>query len=159
MRGKVKAVAWILLLGFIAFIMNTTVFSRKEAATYRYNLQPFWSYQAIMDGKDYLIKENYLNVVLFIPLGILICCALKHKQWWKALLFSTLLSGSIEIIQLFSKRGFCEFDDVMHNTLGCLTGYCIAAYTCRWIGYIMTKKTKKVQYGKKKDLFMPCSHE
>ena len=155
MRGKVKAVAWILLLGFIAFIMNTTVFSRKEAATYRYNLQPFWSYQAIMDGKKYLIEEHLLNIALFIPIGLLLWFALERRHWWEALLFGILLSGSIEILQLFSKRGFCEFDDVMHNTLGCLTGYCIAAYNCKWIGYKLTKKTKKERYGKKEDLFVP----
>lgn len=33
------------------------------------------------------------------------------------------ISVSIEVIQLVTKRGFAETDDVMHNTVGCIVGY------------------------------------
>jgi glycopeptide antibiotics resistance protein len=33
------------------------------------------------------------------------------------------ISLSIEVLQLFLRRGYSELDDVMHNTLGCLIGY------------------------------------
>jgi glycopeptide antibiotics resistance protein len=48
---------------------------------------------------------------------------LKDRRWLKVLIFSFALSMSIEIMQLVLRRGLCEFDDVFHNTLGCLLGY------------------------------------
>ena len=33
------------------------------------------------------------------------------------------LSVGIETLQFVFRKGFSEFDDVMHNTLGCLIGY------------------------------------
>lgn len=33
------------------------------------------------------------------------------------------ISVTIESLQFFLMRGFSEFDDVMHNTLGCMIGY------------------------------------
>ena len=37
-----------------------------------------------------------------------------------------ILSTIVEISQFATKRGLCETDDVIHNTLGCLLGYLIA---------------------------------
>ena len=34
-----------------------------------------------------------------------------------------IFSSVIELSQLALKRGLCEFDDVFHNTLGCVIGY------------------------------------
>ena len=34
-----------------------------------------------------------------------------------------VFSSVIELSQLVLKRGLCEFDDVFHNTLGCVIGY------------------------------------
>lgn len=45
--------------------------------------------------------------------------------WWKALLVSCGISVTIESLQFFFMRGFSEVDDVMHNTLGCLIGWCM----------------------------------
>ena len=42
-----------------------------------------------------------------------------------SLMTGLIISGSIEVLQYFLKRGFSEFDDVFHNTLGCLVGLMI----------------------------------
>lgn len=97
-----------------------------------------------MNGKKYLIKEHYLNVALFIPLGMLIWLVMKRKVWWKALVFGCAMSFLIEVMQLVMKRGLCEFDDVMHNTLGCMVGYGLFAITKR-IYDSTTKKPVAVQ--------------
>ena len=70
-----------------------------------------------------LMRVNYLNVGLFVPLGILVWFTLGKKKWWKVLLMMILFSASIELLQLVLKRGFCEFDDVFHNTVGGMIGY------------------------------------
>ena len=115
--------AWVGIVVFVVLVLNETVFSRTAKETYQLHLQPFWSYEAIMNGRKSLIKEHYLNVTLFIPLGMLVWMVLKRKQWWRALVLGCAVSLLIEIMQLVMKRGMCELDDVMHNTLGCMIGY------------------------------------
>ena len=38
------------------------------------------------------------------------------------------LSVVIEFMQLYFKRGSCEVDDIIHNTLGCVIGYFIVRF-------------------------------
>lgn len=38
-------------------------------------------------------------------------------------MFGFSFSVCIEFLQLVWKRGTCEFDDIFHNTLGCMIGY------------------------------------
>ena len=123
MKNWQKVVAWLCVAGYVFAILYKTVLIRSAADVYNYIFLPFWSYAAIIDGRETLIKEHILNVALFIPLGAFLWSSLKQKLWWKALLFGCAVSISIEILQLLLKRGLCELDDVFHNTLGCLIGY------------------------------------
>ena len=58
-----------------------------------------------------------------MPIGFVAGFVFASKRWWKVILFGFGISVSIEAMQFFFKKGFAEFDDVMHNTLGCLLGY------------------------------------
>ena len=66
-----------------------------------------------------------MNVVVFVPVGLLLGIAIKDIRWWHALLTGVCLSVSIEILQFVFLKGFSELDDVMHNTLGGLLGFLI----------------------------------
>ena len=56
------------------------------------------------------------------------------------------------------KRGLFEFDDVIHNTLGCMIGYAMACGVRRVIkGF--NKKNNIFKYGKKENLPLSGSHE
>ena len=58
------------------------------------------------------------NVIIFIPVG-----ALAGWMWnWKGLLVAAGLSICIEVLQLITQRGLCEFDDVFHNLVGTAVG-------------------------------------
>ena len=70
---------------------------------------------------------NYLNVAMFVPLVVLMWCALKKKDWKRALAICCMVSVSIEVLQLLLRRGFCEFDDVFHNAIGGKIGYYFCA--------------------------------
>lgn len=115
--------AWVGIVVFVVLALYETVFSRLATDAYQHNLQPFWSYEVIMNGRKDLIKEHYLNVAVFIPLGMLLWVVLKQKKWRQVLVFGCAVSLIIEFMQLVMKRGLCELDDVMHNTLGCMIGY------------------------------------
>ena len=64
-----------------------------------------------------------MNIVIFIPIGLLLRASFPTVKWWELLLMGCVLSLMIEFCQLTLHKGFCEFDDVMHNTLGCVMGY------------------------------------
>ena len=64
-----------------------------------------------------------MNVVVFIPVGLLLGSAFKQMTWWKALLIGCSISIAIESLQFCFMKGFSEVDDVMHNTVGCLIGF------------------------------------
>ena len=133
--GLVVFVAWkgfktglrysaiLLLVEYVFLIFCSTVIFRATGEISKYDFHPFWSYKAIQDGREDLLAENIMNVVAFIPVGLLICIAFKQMTWWKVLLIGCGISVAIESLQFFLMRGFSEVDDVMHNTVGCLIGY------------------------------------
>lgn len=137
------------MVTFVVLALNETVFNRETMEVYQFNFQPFWSYEAIMNGRKDLIKEHYLNVALFIPFGMLVWIVLKRKQWWRALTFGCAVSLLIEIMQLTLKRGLCEFDDVMHNTLGCVIGYGLVKVGSLTVKNIRSLRIKTI-YGNNK---------
>ena len=64
-----------------------------------------------------------MNVAAFIPVGVLLGCASDKMKWWKVVLIGASFSIIIEVLQFVTRRGYAEFDDVFHNTLGCLIGF------------------------------------
>ena len=135
--GMVVFIAWkgwktglrysaaLLLLEYIFLLFCSTVIFRVASQSRTYDFHPLWSYKAIQDGRVELLSENIMNVIVFIPIGLLLGCAFKQTTWWKALLIGCGISVTIESLQFFLMRGFSEVDDVMHNTVGCLIGWCM----------------------------------
>ena len=109
---------------FLFLIYSTTIIFRTAKESVEYHFSPFWSYFAYDKvERPELLLENIMNVMVFIPLGFLFSAGFYQMKWWKVMLVGLCISLSIEILQYFFKLGVAEFDDVMHNTLGCLLGY------------------------------------
>lgn len=91
------------------------------------NLVPFLD---ILSGKGNSIMEVILNIVMFIPFGILYPF-IYHKKFKQTLYVSILFSLSIECIQLLSVRQLstCDITDVLMNTTGACLGYFIYSLT------------------------------
>lgn len=115
--------AKLLLIELVIIIYCSTILFRNTVEVIRYDFHPSWSYAAIQEGREELLAENIMNVVVFVPVGLLIGIGFAKWPWWKVIGTGCLLSVTIEAMQLVLKRGFCEVDDVMHNTLGCIIGY------------------------------------
>lgn len=135
-----KKVAGLLLAEYVFLIYCSTVICRNASEEVAgCNLSPFWSYEAIKNGREDLIVENIMNVVMFVPVGILLGSvtqkSLNARNSFLTLIARTslivgvglIISCSIEVLQFLLKRGFSEVDDVFHNTLGCLIGFMIVA--------------------------------
>lgn len=125
-RGKDgwRWITGLLLVEYVTLIYCLTVIYRMSGSESGFDFTPFWSYGAILRGEDYrLLPENVMNVVVFVPVGVLLGTTFRTMTWWKALSIGCGLSVGIEVMQLMLKRGFCEVDDVIHNTLGCVIGF------------------------------------
>ena len=101
----VYAVVGLPTIGYIRFAPNI-------------NLEPF----AYMFSD---FTNSFLNVLLFVPLGILLPMLWnRFKNPLRTLFFGLLVSVFIEFLQLFTYRA-TDINDLMTNTLGTLFGWCI----------------------------------
>ncbi|MCI8506193.1 MAG: VanZ family protein [Lachnospiraceae bacterium] len=122
------------LVFYLSLVYASTVFGRKVRATYTYELMPFWSYQEIAAGNTKLLIENFWNVMLLLPVGILLPVCTERTRLRSVAFTGFILSGTIEVAQLVMKRGLFEFDDIFHNVAGTAIGYGIytaSRYYCK----------------------------
>lgn len=128
-----QMIAGLLLLVFLAVVFASTVFTR-DAGERQYQLELFWSWKEIFGipstgrmgttgTRAGLLEENLLNMILLFPAGVLLPFVIKRKVCWhQAVLAGIVISAGIEVSQLVFCRGLFEWDDIIHNTLGCLAG-------------------------------------
>lgn len=122
--------AYLLLMGYILFYAS--FFGREEHADYRYNLTLFqeigrYYYLGIRTGSWNLFFMNVIgNICVFIPFGILLPkLFVRCKNIFLTVLLSFELSLCVEIIQLVTKVGSFDVDDLLLNTMGGLCGFLI----------------------------------
>lgn len=127
-NGMKWSAGW-LLVEYLILLLYLTVFVRNVQAEWTYNISPFWSYQAIREGRDDILVQVIMNVLAFIPIGLLLG-TFKGMKWWHVLLIGLCFSLLIELLQLGLKRGLTEIDDVVHNVVGCMMGF-VALVGCR----------------------------
>lgn len=124
-QDKWRILSKVVLSEYVVLTYSSTVFYRPYVEESDHNFNPFWSYFAIFQGKDIFFVENLLNIMVFVPIGMLLGFSFRRINWMIIFAFGLLMSLSIEGCQLLFKRGFAEFDDVFHNTLGCVIGFVI----------------------------------
>ena len=121
-KGVRIGIRWssvLLLIEYIFLLFCSTVIFRPIGETRQYDFHPFWSYD-----RPELLVENIMNVIVFIPVGMILGSLLRVKgSWLVALLIGCSISITIEALQFWFMKGFSEVDDVMHNTVGCLIGW------------------------------------
>lgn len=124
-----KKVTWLqvtsglVLLIFLAIVLGSTVFTRMPDGKIHYNIELFWSWKAVYHGSKEMLKENLLNLILLFPMGLLLPLIFNKKLSWKiGLMAGFFVSCGIEICQLLSSRGLFEWDDIIHNGIGCMIG-------------------------------------
>ena len=66
----------------------------------------------------------------FIPVGVIG----GHILRWRIIPFAVAFSLCIETVQLVSKVGLFEFDDIIHNCLGAAVGFLIYVLVMRCLG-------------------------
>lgn len=121
--------AWLCMLMYIDIMLQLTLLGRQPGS--RIGIQLSLNRRSWSDMSDYaMMMRSYslLNVFLFIPY-IFIFMIFDKIDKMRALLrivvgmllaFTTSLF--IEVIQLITKRGYFEVDDLLCNTIGGLIG-------------------------------------
>ena len=127
-RKGLRYCAFLLLAEWVFLVLGTCVIFRESGEECRINLIPLISYFDYGENSYFMEKAalNILNVVLFIPVGILLkpaFCNNDNLNWKGTMVVGLLLSMAIEVLQFVLKKGLCEIDDVIHNVIGCMLGY------------------------------------
>ena len=113
---------WILFLSiiYVTVLLKLVYFSREPGSRsgIDINLLDIWGNSIIEHA--YVIE----NILMFIPFGILFPSTFfSFRRCIRCIAIGCLCSISIEIMQLISKRGFCQLDDIVLNTIGTAIGY------------------------------------
>ena len=82
-------------------------------------LELFWGYN---NPLEHIYKDNFLNIISFIPIGVLTGLIFKKNGLLKAMFIGLGVSLTIELSQLIWKRGVFDVDDLLNNTVGALIG-------------------------------------
>ena len=112
-----------ILLEYVFLICCSTIFFRETSNVKTFNFTPFWSYKSIIEGKEHILLEVIMNIMVFVPVGFLLGMITSKNGWKKSASLGAGLSIVIESVQFCLNKGFSEVDDVMHNTFGCVIGY------------------------------------
>lgn len=130
----IQAVAILAMVVFLGIVFASTVFTRTVSVR-QYELVPLWSWKAIMRYHDReLLKEDFLNCILLFPAGMLLPVIVDRKvNWYWAWAFGVMISAGIEVSQLLFMRGLFEWDDMIHNGLGCMFGCMITQKIREWM--------------------------
>ncbi len=98
-----------------------------------------WQFAPLSGSKDLRIllracsesasdpSDIFVNIFLYIPVGLFAFLALDRRgfrslRWILPVLCGLLLSGSMELLQIFDRSRVCSFLDLFDNTLGAAIG-------------------------------------
>ena len=136
-----KHVKWLKWGVFVIYVLGNlyfTLLSRVPDSGQYLELKPFRTYgrlfesateESTVTGFAAVFLDNtlpivslILNILLYYPLGYLLPILFSKLKPKHAILIGCLCSIATEATQYLLKMGWCETDDVIHNTLGTAIG-------------------------------------
>lgn len=122
----IQVISILIAICYLTIVFASTVFTRQPGIR-RYKWMPFWSWKRVFLYHDReLLQENFLNCILLFPLGMLLPFIRNHPvKASQAFGVGFVFSAFIEVSQLIFRRGLFEWDDMLHNSVGCMVG-CVA---------------------------------
>ena len=129
--GKVLFILYIFFLVYFLFLAEW--YGRTGTVEeYRYNLELFREIRRFITYREQLgmfaVFANLLgNILIFVPYGFFISMAAERRGFFKTLFFSFGLSLCVELVQLATRVGSFDVDDILLNTIGGILGYILFA--------------------------------
>ncbi len=118
---------YICLLFYLLFFSET--YGRTMDSGYRYNLELFKEIKRFWNNRDSLGLSTVVtnlagNIVAFAPFGFFLPVLWKKgRNIFRCVLVSALFSLAVETVQLFTKVGAFDVDDIFLNAIGGLVGW------------------------------------
>ena len=112
--ARTQAIAAVLQIFHLITVLTSTVLSRKADAAYRIIWDPFWGEKDILAGYTWRWLGIFANVLLLSPMGVLLPMISQRFRMRNTMMAGFLVSLLIELLQLFLKRGYFEFNDIFH---------------------------------------------
>ena len=151
-RRIIELVAYALALLYVSGYLAITIFSRVPIDALPVNLLPLKTYVGMYQticyakqignsvvstifSKEFAINGVVQNILLYYPLGYLLPILFPQLKPKHVILIGCLCSIATEATQYLLKLGWCETDDVIHNTLGTAIGV--------WIWHLQSKRLNK----------------
>lgn len=118
-------VAWVVLLSREPS-EETVIKLHSETILYILGHYPNWQYDVTALHPEAMLEGDILNTCLFVPIGFFSEAILMQKKRRSSILWCAiwglLCSLAIEVIQLITRRGWFDMDDLLMNVLGAFLG-------------------------------------
>lgn len=149
-KSKWFGVALILYLCIVVWVVllsrqpseKAIVKFHSETILYFLGYYPDWQSDVTALHPEAMFIEDILNIILFMPIGLLSEAILITKKRESSLLWCTIggfvCSLAIEITQLVTRRGWFDVDDLLMNTIGSILGGTL---------YLLLKRILKNKYS------------
>ncbi|MFS0820828.1 VanZ family protein [Bacillus sp. 1P02SD] len=102
---------------------------RTKGGEFRYNLSPFSTIKNYFTYYDHFPFHIWIiniagNIGVFVPFGIVLPILFPKLSNFLLFLIAFILGiFSLEVLQLFSKLGSFDVDDIILNTIGAVIGF------------------------------------
>ena len=126
---------WLVVLAYVIGVLLVTVVLRENKENVIFNIEFTKGYFGGLEAST-TKRDAFLNVLGFIPFGLLVCFAAKRFCVVLALLTGLFLSETIECMQVIFKRGIFDVNDLIANMIGTAIG-CVV-----YMVIILVKKLK-----------------
>ena len=135
-----KILLWGIFLIYTVIVLGATFIHRTPVMYENINLHIFSSYIKVWNRFSLLELRNIIfNILMFLPIGFVLPLLFKKcEKFYITYFLGLCMTISIEVLQLISKRGIFEIDDIINNTLGCMIGYGIVM-----VFLLFSKRNKK----------------
>ena len=127
-KKKIKLFLYITYMVALIYMLFLSD-GRDVMSTYRYNLEPFKEIERFIRyrhvvGYEALLINVVGNVVAFMPFGFFMPhIATKKTDFFKVFFHTFMFTLLVESVQLVTKLGRFDIDDIILNTIGGVLGY------------------------------------
>lgn len=121
---KLQRNAAIILSLYVVILLYFTVIGRYSHEEYKNQIYFYYSYRRLIEHYDsQSMRQILMNIAMLVPVGFLMPMTFNCKgKYLKTIGISLLLIIIIELLQMLTKTGSCEVDDIINNFLGALLG-------------------------------------
>ncbi|GMK41573.1 hypothetical protein PCCS19_46300 [Paenibacillus sp. CCS19] len=117
-----------ILYGCVLVYWMFFAFNRAHFTDYRYNFIPFDTINHFVgiarEARGPAVLNLFGNVIPFIPFGLLLPLSARLNPIVWTFVFAAVIT-LLEMLQLVTKRGMFDVDDIILNVLGFLIGYVV----------------------------------